>query len=122
MKDQKPIRTARRRTRQVNRLSADHPFCLHCGCSEVALLRPVTKRFLEAHHVVGENHDSKLTVLLCRNCHYMATENLLRAAVSMVADPNPIKRVALILRALAVHLEMLAEACRSWANLLGNTN
>jgi len=52
----------------------------------------------------------------------MATENLLRAAVSMVADPNPIKRVALILRALAVHLEMLAEACRSWANLLGNTN
>jgi hypothetical protein len=86
------------------------------------VLVPVSKRFLEDHHVVGESHDPILTVPLCRNCHYLATENLLLSDVSMLPEPNPVKRVAIILRGLAVHFEMLAEACRRWAGLLQPAN
>jgi hypothetical protein len=107
VRDQKPIRTARRRTRRLNRSGSDHPACLYCGCSEVALLRPVTKRFLEAHHLLGESHDPNLTALLCRNCHYMATENLLRADVSMLPEPDQLMRAVIMLRALSVHHGML---------------
>jgi hypothetical protein len=81
----------------------------------------VSKKFLEDHHIVGSSHDSILTAPLCRNCHYLATENLLRADVSMQPEPDLVKRVAIILLALAVHLEMLAEACRRWADLLRAT-
>jgi hypothetical protein len=109
VRDQKPIRTARRRTRWLKRSGSDHPTCLYCGCSEIALLRPVTKRFLEAHHVLGESHDPTLTVLLCRNCHYLATENLLQADVSMLPEPDQIKRAVIMLKALSVHHRMLAD-------------
>ena len=107
MKDRRPIRTARRRTRRLNRSGGVHPACLYCGCSEVALLRPVTKRFLESHHLLGESHDPNLTVSLCRNCHYLATENLLRADVSMLPEPDQLKRAAIMLRALSIHHGML---------------
>ena len=111
MKDQRPIRKVLRRVRRLKRFGSDDPICLYCGCSEVALLRPVTKRFLEAHHLFGESHDPKLTVLLCRNCHYLATENLLRGDVSMLPEPDQLKRSAIMLRGLSVHHRMLAQTC-----------
>jgi len=110
VRDQRPIRTARRKTRRLNKLGSDHPICLYCRCSEIALLRPVTKRFLEAHHLLGESHNRDLTVLLCRNCHYLATENLLRADVSMMPEPDHLKRAVIMLRALSVHHGMLGNA------------
>jgi hypothetical protein len=118
VKDQKPIRTARRRTRRLNRSGSDHPACLYCGLSEVALLIPVTKRFLEAHHLLGESHDPTLTVLLCRNCHYLATENLLRADVSMLLEPDQRKRAVVMLRALSVHHGMLVTTLWQLATLI----
>ena len=118
MSDEKPIRTARRRVRRLVRLGSDHPVCLRCGIAEVAVLVPVSKKFLEDHHVVGNSHDPILTVPFCRNCHYLATENLLRADVSMLPERNPVRRVEITLRGLAVHHEMLAEACRRWADSL----
>jgi hypothetical protein len=39
----------------------------------------------------------------------MATENMLRADVSMLPEPNPIKRTATMLKALSVHHRMLAD-------------
>lgn len=109
MTDQNPIRTARRRVRRLSKLGADFPACLYCGCSEIALLRSVSRRFLEAHHLVGEAHDADLTEFLCRNCHYLATENLLQAGVSMLPESDLVKRTAIQLRALSVHHRMLAE-------------
>lgn len=109
MRDEKPIRTARRRVRRLSRFGSDNPTCLYCGCPEVALLRPVTKRFLEDHHLLGESHDPNLTALLCRNCHYLATENLLRADVSMLPELDRLKRTAIMLRALSVHHRMLSD-------------
>jgi len=87
----------------------DSPTCLYCGSSEIALLRKVSKKFLEAHHLFGESHDSNFTVLLCRNCHYLATENLLQSDVSMLAEPDQVKRTTIMLRALSVHHRMLSE-------------
>ena len=112
MRDQKPIRTARRKVRRLGRLGSDCPACLYCGCSEVALLKRVTKRFLEDHHILGESHDPNLTALLCRNCHYLATENLLRSDVSMLPEPDQLKRTVFMLRALSVHHKMLSDT--SW--------
>jgi hypothetical protein len=118
VKDQNPIRTARRRTRQVNRLGTDSPICFRCGCAEVALLKKVSRRFLEDHHIVGEAHDPDLTEFLCRNCHYLATENLLQAGVSMFPEPDPVKRIANELRALSVHHQTLADKHNRMANEL----
>jgi hypothetical protein len=118
VRDQKPIRTARRRTRRLKKFGSDHPTCLYCGCPEVALLIPVTKRFLEAHHLLGESHDPDLTVLLCRNCHYLATENLLRADVNMLLVPDQIKRTAIMLKALSVHHGMLVNTLWQLASSL----
>jgi hypothetical protein len=118
MRDEKPIRTARRKERRLVRLGSDHPTCQYCGIAEVAVLMSVSKKFLEDHHVVGDSHDPILTVPLCRNCHYMATENLLQAGVEMLPEKNPVKRAAMMLRGLAVHHEMLAGANRRWADML----
>jgi hypothetical protein len=109
VKDQNPIRTARRKVRRINRLGTDSPTCLYCGCPEIALLKRVSKKFLEAHHFLGETHDPNLTLFLCRNCHYRATENLLQADVSMLPEPDQVKRAAIMLRALSVHHRMLSD-------------
>ena len=82
------------------------------------LLRPVTRRFLEQHHVVGRVHDSELTLALCFNCHALATENLLGAGVTMQPEPNPMRFARMMFRALAVHFRMLSDACWRFATIL----
>jgi hypothetical protein len=88
-------------------------------------LTPVTLDWLEAHqvlieehHVVGKKNDPDFVVPLCLNCHRLVTECLAQAGISMHRDPNPQKRVAVMLEALAVFLDMLAAAVRRWAALL----
>ena len=103
-----PARAARRTTELREKLGAEQPVCIYCGCAELAVLRPVSRKFLEEHHLLGRNHDPRLTVLVCRNCHALGHENLLNAEVDLEAESDPVKRVAMMLRAEAVHLEMLA--------------
>lgn len=76
------------------------------------------RRLLEDHHVVGKNHDPNLVVFLCRNCHYKVTEGYLQAGIDMRYEPNTQKRIATMLKALAVFFELLAERLRQWAALL----
>jgi hypothetical protein len=82
------------------------------------VLRPVTRSFLEEHHVVGIANDSELTLALCYNCHALITEHLYQAGVTMKREPNPLKFAANIFRALGVHFRMLSEACFRFATLL----
>lgn len=77
-------------------------------------------RLLEEHHVLGEAHDPDLTVTLCLNCHREITEGLAREGVSMHPERNPLKLIALMLRASAVLFENLAASYRKWAALLEN--
>jgi hypothetical protein len=113
-----PARAARRKTEMHERLGSERPRCIYCGCAEPVALRPVTRKFLRDHHVFGRNLDPDSESLLCQNCHALAHESLLNAEVDLEPEPNPVKRVATMLRADAVNLEMLANAKRKQAELL----
>jgi hypothetical protein len=56
--------------------------------------------------------------MLCRNCHFLVHEGYLQAGIDLRYEPNPQKRVALMLRALAAFFEILAATIRQWAALL----
>jgi hypothetical protein len=115
---QNPVRAARRKTELLEKLGSERPRCLYCGCTELIALRRVPHKFLRDHHVFGRNHDPDSESLLCQNCHALAHENLLDAEVDLEPEPNPVKRVAKMLRAEAVHFEMLADTKRNQAELL----
>jgi hypothetical protein len=131
MKDQHPIRTARRKALRQNRLG-DDAFCLFCGYACLESLTNVSRKWLEARgvskdwidrllekrHVVGEAHDPDLTITLCLNCHREITEGLAREGVIMRPERNLRKLIALVLRGSATHFEFLAVSYRRWASLL----
>lgn len=131
MRDQHPIRTARRKTLRVERLG-NNAFCLFCGYACLEALTNVsrnwleargiskdwTDRLLEVHHIVGEARDPDLTLTLCLNCHREITEQLTREGVSMHPENNLRKLIAAMLRASAVLFDFLAAAYRKWASLL----
>lgn len=113
-----PARDARRKIELSERLANERPVCIYCGCAEPALLRRVSRPFLEKHHPLGRNHDPDLTVFVCRNCHALAHERLLDARVDLQPESDPIKQVATMLNAEAVHHEALARTKRKQAALL----
>ena len=116
--DRNPIKTAVRSTGRKRRLGNGEPVCLFCGYSELAALTPVTKKFLQDHHVVGWKRDGELISALCRNCHALASEDLLQEDIDMQRETNPSALVASMLDALAVFLEALVAAVRRWAEIL----
>ena len=131
MRNQQPIRTARRKVRREDRLGSD-AFCLFCGYACLEALTQVSRkwleergvpkdridRLLEEHHIFGDAHDPDLTITLCLNCHREITEGLAREGVSMRPEKNLRKLIALILRASAVLFDFLAASYRKWASLL----
>ncbi len=129
--DGDPIGTTTRSERRQGRLGDGPHVCILCGCSDpVALIdktpdwlehHSIPKTLFEQHHPAGRHHDPELTVLICRNCHAVATEGHLQASVSMRPEPDPILRVATMLEALAVFLKILATALLGWAELLRNS-
>ncbi len=119
--DCNPVKTAVRSTRRKRRLGNGEPVCLLCGYSEHTALTPVTKKFLQDHHVVGWKRDVELTSVLCRNCHALASEDLLQEDIDMQRESNPNALVASMLDALAVFLEALVAAVRRWAHILRET-
>ena len=118
-RSQNPARAARRKTELRERLGAGRPACIYCGHAELVALRRVSHKHLLEHHVLGRNHDPDLTVLVCLNCHALVHDEMLPdAGANLEQESDPIKRVATMLRAEAVHFEMLAESKRRQAALL----
>jgi hypothetical protein len=113
-----PARAARRETELRERLGAKPPVCIYCGYEELVALRRISRKLLPEHHVLGRKHDSGLFVIACLNCHAVAHETLTDAGVDLRPQRDPVKRVAAMLRAEAVHLEMLADSMRKQAELL----
>jgi len=113
-----PARAARRKTELRERLGIEQPNCIYCGYPELVALRRVPATLLPVHHVLGQNHDPDLTVIACLNCHAVAHELFDDAGVVLEPVSDPVTRVATMLRAEAVHLEMLAESKRKQAALL----
>lgn len=131
MRNQSPIRTARRKVLREDRVG-DDAYCLFCGYACLESLTTVSRRWLdkrgvsqrrldrllEKHHIIGEAHDPDLTVTLCLNCHREMTEGLACEGVSMYPEKNLRRLVALVFRASAVLFESLASSYRKWARLL----
>ena len=113
-----PVRAARRKAELRERLGAERPACAYCGYEELVALRRISRKLLLEHHVLGRKHDSDLSVIACLNCHAVVHEMLADAEVDLRPQSDPVKRVAAMLRAEAVHLEMLANSMRKQAELL----
>lgn len=130
MKNKSPIRAAARRVKRKERLGIENPSCFLCGARVLESLIPVTvdwleqkgipSGLLEAHHIVGHAHDPKLTVPLCRNCHAVATEDLLCAGISMKRATDRAILIAMRLEASATFLERFALSMREWIKELPN--
>jgi hypothetical protein len=113
-----PARAARRKTELRERLGNERPTCLYCGYTELLALRRMSRKFLPKHHVCGRNHDPNLVVFACLNCHAVMHELMSDAEVELQPVSDPVMRVATMLRAEAVHFEMLAHSKRRQAGLL----
>ena len=114
-----PVRAARRKAELRERLGAERPVCIYCGYEEPVALRRISRKFLPQHHVYGRNHDPDSVVFVCLNCHAVLHELLSDAGVGLQRVSDPVMRVATMLRAEAVHFEMLASSKRKQAALLG---
>jgi len=115
--DHNPIRTAVRRMRRAEGTDV----CCFCGRKDRVTRIQASGRFrrqLERHHVVGRKHDSELIIQVCRHCHDLLTEGLLREGISMLFEPNRVTRAANILKAQAAFLEEFANAQRRLADTL----
>jgi hypothetical protein len=114
-----PLANDLRRARRSRKLGSDAA-CALCGITEPAVLDR-TRRLLEQHHALGQDIDPDLTVVLCRNCHALATA---RQHDTGVANSNTepattvLHRLDQALRSLASLLQLLADAFFRWASML----
>jgi hypothetical protein len=109
--------SAARHTRRERRFDPDAA-CVRCGITTPETLVPVTRRFLEAHHVCGQAHDDALTVPVCRNCHAVLTEGQHAAGVSFQPPPTILHQLAAALASLFAMLHELCERGMDWAHAL----
>ena len=105
MRDQSPIRTARRKVRREERerLGLAATPCVLC---------------ILDHHTAGRNHDSQLTDQVCDLHHRETHERMRRAGISLRYEPNPVIRAAMALRAMAIYGRAQADAMDRLADLL----
>ena len=117
-----PVKTAVGDARRDRRLGPE-PACALCGWREPAALRRVTdpalieavrQILLERHHVLGREHDSRLTIFLCLNHHALVSDSQRRGAASMSPEENFLFRLRAALRSLAAFLEQALAAVERW--------
>jgi hypothetical protein len=104
VRDQLPIRTARRGVRRQERESlglAKAP-CVLC---------------IQQHHLVHRKRDEQLTGPYCKMHHQWIHEQMRRAGISPRRERNPARRVAASLRAIAVHKRALANTQHAQADV-----
>jgi len=121
MIQREPIRNARRRRRQGERLRGRTPCCPYCG--------ETAPECLELHHVVGRKLDRELIEVRCRNCHRKIEfqrdlAGLTSNGLWHVKEKSDSEILKLRLLGLAEARESEAVALRRWAKsiLTENTN
>ena len=100
-KDKNPKKNARREAQQRRRLP---PGAVCSTCPESA------PYLLEQHHVMGQAHEEKVTIILCKNCHAKATEGQLQEEVPLSPTDSFLDCVAAIFGALAAFFRFLADS------------
>jgi hypothetical protein len=110
-----PIANDRRRARKLHRLPADAA-CTFCGERNPDALVAVKRSVLDGHHAVGEAHDPRLIVVLCKSHHAIVTALGWDAALDLSHEPRSVlARTAGALESLAVFLQALVEAILRFA-------
>jgi len=127
MNEPDPIGNDARSAERLRKLGPAPHICLFCGLLEQECLVPVSpdwlllrapRSVLEKHHLFLRALDLDSVVLLCVLCHFKVTQGYVKAGIDFGPEPNARKRVALMLRALSVFLEMLAKVLWQWSELL----
>ncbi len=127
MKEQDPIGNDARTVERFKKLGSGPHICLFCGLPQPEDLIPVTpdwfllqvpRSVLEKHHVFLKDLDPHSLVLLCVLCHFRVSQGYVRAGIDFRPEPDPRKRVALMLKVLSVFFEMLAKVLLQWSELL----
>lgn len=113
MREEQPIRAARRKARQVDRLGGLTPICVYCG--ETAI------ECLELHHVTGRKLDADFVEVRCRNCHRKIelqrdVANLTGNGKRSPKTPQKDEIIRLRLLGLAEGHVSTAAALRRWAD------
>jgi hypothetical protein len=101
MRDRNPIRSARRKVNQAETLP-----CALC---------------IEMHHTAGRNHDSLLQAPLCEVHHREIHEQMLREGISLRTENDPVTKVEMAMRAMAVYRRDEADAMDRLADLLAES-
>jgi hypothetical protein len=105
--DANPNRTALRAARRLSKINSYR--CAFCGCSDPAF---------EWHHPFGRHHDPLFKIPVCYRHHRMLTEGQLQERVALSFEPNPLKRVLIILEAEVAFMQDWIEAKRRLIELL----
>ena len=90
--DDKDLKREARLQRMCDRLGVGTPRCAHCGLDDV--------RCLEAHHIAGCKFDDA-TVILCRNCHRILSDDQKDHPPLIGNEPTLHERVGHFLKGLA---------------------
>lgn len=108
MRDRKPIRTARRNVKRLERerLGLAVTPCLLC---------------IVMHHTAGQNHDSLLKAPLCEMHHLEIHEQMLREGVSLRYESDPVIRAEMALRGMATYGRAQADAMDRIADSLAES-
>ena len=106
-----PIGNDARLARRERRLRDDYE-CLTCGIRAPEVLVRFWGDLVEFHHVAGYRNDPELGVMLCLNCHAIATEAQRRAGVELGRQPQPcpLSRLISWLAGVGEFLRSLAES------------
>jgi hypothetical protein len=112
-----PIRAARRKARQTDRLGGLTPICVYCG--ETAI------ECLELHHVTGRRLDPDFVEVRCRNCHRKIelqrdVANLTGNGERSPKTPQKDEIIRLRLLGLAESHVSTAASLRRWADEIQN--
>lgn len=107
--DPKDVKREARKQRALERLGTSTPRCVVCGCTDW--------RCLEAHHVGGRKFDSA-TVILCRNCHRIATDEQKDAPPLLGGEPSLSERAGHFLKGLAALFSLLIAKLNELADAL----
>lgn len=127
MNETDPIGNDARDSERLKKLGPPPHICAFCGLEDprALLLKQASflkarlpRSVLEKHHVFLRDLDPDFTILLCVLCHFKVTQGYLWAGLDPRPEPNPRKRVALMLKALSVFLKILAKVVLQWSELL----
>jgi hypothetical protein len=122
-----PIGNDARRSERLRKLGRGPHICLFCGLADPEclirvlsgwLVPRVPRSVLEKHHVFLRDLDPDSIVLLCVLCHFKVSRWYVKAGIDFGPEPDPRRRVALMLKALSVFLEILANVVWQWSELL----